>query len=123
MTGTVSRGRQIIAWVEECCLVPEGALIGRPMRLAGWQKQEILRIYDNPAKTRRAILSFGRKSGKTSLAAMLLLAHLCGPAARRNSQLFSAAQSRDQAAILYNLAAKMARLSPKLADSDEAARV
>ena len=115
MTGTVSRGRQIIAWVEECCLVPEGALIGRPMRLAGWQKQEILRIYDNPAKTRRAILSFGRKSGKTSLAAMLLLAHLCGPAARRNSQLFSAAQSRDQAAILYNLAAKMARLSPKLA--------
>jgi phage terminase large subunit-like protein len=110
-------GHQIIDWIEDCCLVPEGALMGRPMRLADWQKTEILRIYDNPARTRRAILSFGRKNGKTSIAAMLLLAHLIGPAARRNTQLFSTAQSRDQAALLYNLAAKMVRLSPKLVGS------
>jgi len=47
----------------------------------------------------------------------LLLAHLCGPPAQNkpNSQLFSAAQSRDQAAIIFNLAAKMVRLNPALA--------
>lgn len=45
---------------------------------------------------------------------MLLLLHLCGPEARPNSQLYSAAQSRDQAAILFSLAAKMIRLSPDL---------
>lgn len=63
----------------------------------------------------RAIISFGRKNGKTALSAMLLLLHLCGPEARPNSQLYSAAQSRDQAAILFNLAAKMVRFSPTLA--------
>jgi hypothetical protein len=69
----------------------------------------------HPAGARRAIISFGRKNGKTALSAMLLLLHLCGPEARPNSQLYSAAQSRDQAAILFNLAAKMVRFSPTLA--------
>lgn len=59
-------------------------------------------------------MSFGRKNGKTALAAFLLLLHLCGPEARPNSQLYSAAQSRDQAAILFSLAAKVVRLSPTL---------
>lgn len=79
-----------------------------------WQRAEIVRIYDNPAETRRAILSFGRKNGKTALSAMLLLLHLCGPEAVPNGKLFSAAQSRDQAAILFDLAAKMVRLNPDL---------
>jgi phage terminase large subunit-like protein len=55
-----------------------------------------------------------RKNAKTALAAFLLLLHTCGPEARQNSQLYSAAQSRDQAAILFNLAAKIVRLSPDL---------
>src|SRR5664279_3800728 len=46
---------------------------------------------------------------------MILLLHLCGPEAKPNGQLFSAAQSRDQAALLFNLAAKMIRFSPDLA--------
>lgn len=69
-------------------------------------------IYDSP--TRRALVSYGRKNGKTGAAAFLLLLHLVGPEARPNSQLYSAAQSREQAAILFNLAAKMVRLSPTL---------
>jgi phage terminase large subunit-like protein len=75
------------------------------------------RIYDNPAGTRRAILSFGRKNAKTTLSAFLLLLHLCGPESRVNSQLYSAAQSRDQAAILFGLAAKIVRMSPELRDA------
>lgn len=59
-------------------------------------------------------MSFGRKNGKTALAALLLLLHLVGPEARRNSSLYSAAQSRDQAAILFSLAAKIVRMSPDL---------
>lgn len=56
-----------------------------------------------------------RKNAKTTFAAFLLLLHTCGPEARPNSQLFSAAQSRDQAAILFALAAKIVRMSPDLA--------
>src|SRR5258706_503493 len=62
----------------------------------------------------RAIDSRGRKNAKTTESAMILLLHLCGPEARQNSQLFSAAQSLDQAAILFSLAAKMVRLSIEL---------
>jgi phage terminase large subunit-like protein len=56
-----------------------------------------------------------RKNAKTAFSGFLLLLHLCGPEARPNSQLFSAAQSRDQAAVLFELAAKMVRMSPDLA--------
>jgi len=34
---------------------------------------------------------------------------------RPNSQLFSTAQSRDQAAIVFSLASKMVRMNPDLA--------
>lgn len=70
------------------------------------------RIYGTP--TRRFILSMARKNAKTSFTAMLLLLHLVGPEALANSQLYSAAQSREQAAILFSLAAKMVRMSPDL---------
>jgi len=74
------------------------------------------KIYDNPSGTRRAIISFGRKNAKTTLAAFLLLLHLSGPEAQANSQLYSAAQSRDQAAVIFKLAAKIVRISPILRD-------
>jgi phage terminase large subunit-like protein len=84
------------------------------MRLADFMKEDFRAIYDNPAGTRRAIISRGRKNAKTTECAMILLLHLCGPEAKANSQLFSAAQSREQAAVLFALAAKMVRMSPTL---------
>lgn len=107
------RGDRNIAWVESHCRIPEGRLVGQPVRLVDFQKDVIRGIYDTP--TRRAIISFGRKNAKTTLAAFLTLLHLCGPEARPNSQLYSAARSRDQAAVLFSLAAKIVRMSPDLA--------
>jgi phage terminase large subunit-like protein len=83
--------------------------------LRGWQKANLRKIYDNPAGTRTAILSFGKKNAKTSMAAFLVLLHLCGPEAKPNSQLPSTAQSKDQAAVLFKLAAKIVRMSTTLA--------
>lgn len=108
----MGRGDRNIEWIESVCRVPEGRLVGQPVRLRDWQKAALRDIYDSP--TRRVIISFGRKNGKTALSSFLLLLHLCGPEARPNSQLFSAAQSRDQAAILFSLAAKTVRMSPDL---------
>lgn len=111
---------EIINWIEgktdyfSGLRVPEGLLVGEPVRLRPWQKREIRKIYDNPHGTRRAILSFARKNGKTALVAMLLLVHLCGPRAIRNTQLYSAAQSREQAGVTYGLAEKMVLLTPEL---------
>jgi phage terminase large subunit-like protein len=98
--------------MEQFCRVPEGRLVGQPVKLRDWQKDILRKIYDTP--TRRAVISFGRKNGKTALASFLLLLHLCGPEARANSQLYSAAQSREQAAVLFALASKTVRMSPEL---------
>lgn len=84
------------------------------MRLEPFQRRFFLEIYDNPYGTHTAYLSMGRKNGKTVSIAALLLAHLCGPEAVRNSQIVSGAQSKDQAAVIFELARKMVDQSPKL---------
>lgn len=114
--GRLKRSERNIRWIEKHCRVPEGKYVGQPLKLAKFQKAEIRRIYDNPHGTRRAIISFGRKNAKTTLAACLLLLHLVGPEARPNSELFSAALSREQAAIIFRLAQKIVRMSPVLRD-------
>jgi phage terminase large subunit-like protein len=111
----VTRADRNIKWIENACYVPEGRDVGKPVILREWQRKEIRRIYDNPLGTRRAILSFGRKNGKTAISSFILLLHLCGPEAKPNSQLVSAAQSRDQSSLLFGLAAKVVRMSPELA--------
>lgn len=111
----MTRSELVIQFIEKFCRVPEGALVGQPLRLAGFQKDFIRDTYDNPAGTRRAILSIARKNGKTGLIAGLLLAHLVGPEAKPNAQIVSGAMSRDQAALVFNLASKMVQQSPELA--------
>ncbi len=108
----MTRGDRNIAWIEKHCRIPEGKLVGQKVKLSPDQKRWIKSIYDTP--TRTFILSMARKNAKTALSAFLLLLHLCGPEAKANSQLFSAAQSRDQASILFALAAKTVRLDQEL---------
>lgn len=105
-------GDDAIEWIQEYCRIPEGQLVGQPVRLTDEQKDWLRLLYDSP--TRMFLLSMARKNAKTALSAFLLLFHLCGYAAKPNSQLYSAAQSRDQAAILFALAAKVVRMSPDL---------
>jgi len=84
--------------------------------MAEFMKEDFRAIYDNPNGTRRAIISRGRKNAKTTESAMIMLLHLCGPEAKPNSSLYSAAQSRDQASVLFALAAKMVRMSEALSE-------
>lgn len=110
----LTRGERVIAFIHRYCRVPEGKHVGKPMRLDPFQERFILDVYDNPAGTRQGILSIARKNGKSGLIAAILLAHLVGPEARQNSQIVSGARSRKQAAIVFNLAVKMVRLSSEL---------
>ena len=91
-------------------------MVGAPLKLEPFQREFILAVYDNRAGTRRGILSIARKNGKSGLIAGLLLAHLIGPEAKQNSQIVSGAMSRDQAALVFNLACKMVQLSPRLSE-------
>jgi phage terminase large subunit-like protein len=110
----LTRGERVIAFIERYCLVPEGTLLGKPVRLLPFQRKFILEVYDNPNGTSRAYLSIARKNGKTGLIACLLLAHIVGPEAYQNSRIISGARSRRQAAEVFNYAAKMVWMSPEL---------
>lgn len=96
------------------CVVPEGDLVGKPVVLADFQRKFILEVYDNPHGTDTGILSIARKNAKTGTIAFILLAHLVGPEAVKNSRIISGAMSRDQAGEVYNLASKCVMLSEKL---------
>lgn len=109
-----TRGEKVVAFIETFCKIPQGDKVGKPMRLEDFQKKFILDIYDNPHGTRKAYLSLARKNGKTALIAAILLAHIAGPEAHRNSQIISGARSRDQAALVFKLAQQMVMMEPQL---------
>jgi phage terminase large subunit-like protein len=110
----LTRGEKVIAFCEKYCKVPEGALVGLPLKFEEFQRKFILDVYDNPHGTKNGYLSIARKNGKSAVIAALLLAHLVGPEAKLNSQIVSGAMSREQAAIIHALASKMVALSPEL---------
>jgi phage terminase large subunit-like protein len=104
-------GQGAIDWIEDYCRVPDGKHIGDKLRLPPFMQDDLRAIYDNEHRTRRAILSRGRKNAKTTQTALIVLLHLCGPMHVRNGQIFSAAQGLEQAGILFRLACKMIRMS------------
>ena len=110
----MTRGERVIAFIERYIRVPEGKHIGKPLVLMPFQARFIREVYDNPAGTRRAYLSIGRKNGKSALIAALALAHIVGPEAKQNSQIVSGALSQKQAALIFKLMQKMIGLDETL---------
>lgn len=115
------RVQKVITFIENLP-VPSGEGQGGTFILRDFQKKFINDIYGPTIKVgrgyrrkvRRAILSIGRKNGKTALIACLVLVHLCGPEAIDNGEIFSAANDRDQAAIVFKYAAQIVRAEPEL---------
>jgi phage terminase large subunit-like protein len=113
------RGERLQQFIERYVYVPEGALVGKPMVLLPEQKSFIHDVYNNQRPdgrlmTRRGILSIARKNGKTGIVGALGMGHVIGPEAKENSQIYSAARSRDQAALVFNYMAKSLRMNSKL---------
>lgn len=110
------RAERVCRFVERYLRVPEGALVGQPIKLAEFQRRFIYDIYGREQPTRRAYLSIARKNAKSATIAALLLAHLVGPEAVQNSQIVSGAMSREQASLIFDLACKMINLNPELSE-------
>jgi len=111
-----TRADRVIAFIE-CLTVPEGALQGQPIHLEPFELNWIRDVYREKRgrrSVRRAILSMARKNGKSTLIACIALVHLVGPEAVTNGQIISAGNDTDQAAVVFNLAAKMVRADGEL---------
>lgn len=112
------RAQAVIDFVE-CLTIPSGEGQGGRFRLREWQRRFIRDIYephgrDGRRTVRRAILSIARKNGKTALIAALVLAHLVGPEAVENGEIYSAANDREQAAQVFKVASQIVRADPEL---------
>lgn len=111
----LTRAERAMRFCERYGIVPEGKLRGQNIVLADFQQAFFYAVFDNPRRTRRAYLSMARKNSKTATIALILLVFLIGPEAVQNSRLSSGAMSREQAAEVFNYAAKMIRASAALA--------
>lgn len=107
-----------IAWIEQSCRVPSGKDVGKQVRLRWFQRWFFRALYSEVNPCRRVIFSVGRKNAKTATSALTVVLNIAGPEAenRLNSEYYSTAQARDQAAIVFNLAAKVIRMSPGLSE-------
>lgn len=99
--------------------VPAGIYVNKPLRLRPFQLEFIRDVYnprlpDGRRKRRQAVMSVGRRAGKTLLAAVIILVHLVGPCKRPNSTIVSAATTRKQASIIHKMVGNMVRANERL---------
>jgi len=97
----------------------KGPFAGQPFRLRKWQEQRIIRplFATDPAtglrKHRMCLLMLPRKNGKSELAAALAIDGLLFDG-EIGAEVYSAAADKDQAGLVFNVAAQMIRNDPEL---------
>jgi len=114
----LTRADRVIAFINQLPIV-DGPAVGQRFRVDPWQEAWVRAIYEPQADdglriVRRAVLSVARKNAKSYLVAGLLLAHLIGPEATTNGQIYSCAVDREQAAVIFQMARKMIEMTPAL---------
>jgi phage terminase large subunit-like protein len=111
------RVKRVIDFIQELT-IPSGKGAGKRFKLRPFQIQFIEDVYGNVEDgvriTRRAVLSIARKNGKTALIAALALVHLVGPEAEQNGEIYSAANDREQASIIFKYARQLIELNEEL---------
>lgn len=112
----LSRVARLIAFIQ-LLKMTTGRWAGKPFRVRPWQRDIITGIYHQANRrrpVRTALVTMGRKNGKTTLAAALAAAHLLGPEAEPRGEVYSAASDRNQAARIFRELEAMILADPDL---------
>lgn len=95
----------------------KGPFAQQPFDLRAWQKSIVRQLFKTKADGRRqyrtCLLMLPRKNGKTELAAALAVYFLLFDG-EIGGEVYSAAADKDQAALVFNVAAQMIRNDPEL---------
>lgn len=110
------RAERVVGWIEKFCCHTKGEYAGHPFLLEDWQKDIIGGIFGAEdasgfRQVRTAMLGIPRKNGKSTLGAALALYLLIGDG-EAGAEVYSAAADRDQARIVFGMAAEMVRAGP-----------
>ena len=103
----------------ECLCHTKGTWARKPFELIDWQEQIIRDIFGTlkPNGYRQfntAYIEIPKKQGKSELAAAVALLLTCGDGEER-AEVYGCAADRQQASIVFNVAADMVRMCPALA--------
>lgn len=107
-----------VAFIESLCHT-KGTWAGKPFELIDWQEQIIRDIFGTikPNGYRQfntACIEIPKKMGKSELAAAVALLLCCGDGEER-AEVYGCAADRQQASIVFEVAADMVRMCPALA--------
>ena len=113
-----SKGQAVVDWIEATCVHTIGKWAGLPFKLVPWQVDFVKSVFGNVDRTGRrrtriAYLQIARKQGKSELCAAIALYMLIADG-EAQPQVYGAAFDREQAAIVYKVAADMVDRSPNL---------
>ena len=106
-----------VAFIESLCHT-KGTWAGKPFELMDWQEQIIRDLFGilKPNGYRQfntAYIEIPKKNGKSELAAAVALLLTCGDGEQR-AEVYGEAADRQQASIVFDVAADMVRMCPAL---------
>ncbi len=102
----------------QCLCHTKGIWAGKPFILLDWQEQIIRDLFgiikpDGYRQFNTAYIEIPKKNGKSELAAAVALLLTCGDSEER-AEVYGCAADRQQASIVFEVAADMVRMSPAL---------
>ena len=109
--------------LSKACATPKGTWAGKPFELIDWQEQIIRDIFGTlkPNGYRQfntAYIEIPKKMGKSELAAAVALLLTCGDGEER-AEVYGCAADRQQASIVFEVAADMVRMCPALSKTSK----
>lgn len=106
-----------VAFIESLCHT-KGTWAGKPFELIDWQERIVRDIFgvlkpDGYRQFNTAYVEIPKKQGKSELAAAIALLLTCGDGEER-AEVYGCASDRQQATIVFDVAADMVRMCPAL---------
>ncbi len=106
-----------VNFIESLCHT-KGTWAGKPFELIDWQKQIVRDVFgtlkkDGYRQFNTAYVEIPKKQGKSELAAAIALLLTCADGEQR-AEIYGCAADRQQAAIVFDVAADMVRMCPAL---------
>jgi phage terminase large subunit-like protein len=107
-----------VQFFPDCIVHVKGPLANQPFELMPWQQDIVRDLFgwkraDGSRRYRKAYIEVPRKNGKSTFAAgIAIYLLLCD--GEQGAEVYSAASTRDQASLVYSMAAEMLRKSPVL---------
>lgn len=106
-----------VAFIENLCHT-KGTWAGKPFKLLEWQEQIIRDLFgilksNGYRQFNTAYVEIPKKNGKSELAAAIALLLTCGDGEER-AEVYGCAADRQQASIVFEVAADMVRMCPAL---------